>query len=50
MIAKVTNITINFLSNKKGFNVIVDVEYKGLKGNLSALIDESVYFNFLRQS
>lgn len=48
--ATVTDIEVNFLKgNKKGFNVIVNVEYKGLKGNLSALIDDSVYFNFMRQ-
>lgn len=48
--AQITGIKINFLKNRKGFNIIIDVEYKGEKGSLSALIDESVYFNFLRMS
>lgn len=47
--AKILDIQINFLNNKKGFNVIVDVEYKGKKDRLSTIIDEAVYFNFLRQ-
>lgn len=47
--ASITDIRINFLSNQKGFNVDIDVVYKGNKALLSAIIDESLYFQFLRQ-
>jgi len=48
--AKVTDIEVFFLSSGKGFGVNIHAEYQGEKASLSALIDESVYFNFLRAS
>jgi len=47
--ASITDIRINFLNNQKGFNVDVDVSYNGEKALLSATINESLYFQFLRQ-
>lgn len=47
--ASITNIQINFLNNKKGFNIDIEVSYNGEKALLSATISESLYFQFLRQ-
>ncbi len=47
--ATITDIKINFLNNQKGFNVDIEVNYNGKKALLSAIISESLYFQFLRQ-
>lgn len=48
--AKITAVDIAFLQNRKGFTVSIYVEYLGETDELSAIIDEAVYFNFLRVS
>lgn len=45
--AKVQDIDIKFLRSKKGFTVNVHVVYKGYRGNIKALIDDSTYLNVL---
>lgn len=45
----VKDITVKYLNNKKGFSVDVLVEFDGKVGNISATIDETVYYQFMRQ-
>jgi phage baseplate assembly protein W len=45
--AIIKDINVNFLSNMKGFNIAIDVEYEGAKGELEVVIDENAYFKFL---
>lgn len=45
--ARIEDIEIYFNPNKKGFSLDIKVDYKGEKSNLSAIIDENVYFNFM---
>lgn len=47
---KVLSIDVKYLPNKKGFTVNVHVEFEGIEGQISAKIDDSVYFNFMRQT
>jgi len=42
--AMVTNVTVEYLSNKKGFNVTVFVEYDGQRSQVTSLITESLMF------
>jgi len=44
--AIIKDITVNFLSNLKGFDIAIDVEYQGAKGELEVVIDENAYFKF----
>lgn len=44
--ASINDVQILFLTNKKGFNVAVDVSYKGETGQLEVIIDEDLYFQF----
>ncbi len=43
--ATISKIQISFLTNKKGFNVDIQVKYKGIKEKLQITIDESSFFN-----
>lgn len=43
--ARITDVKIEFLTNMKGFNVIVFVEYLRQNGQLSTTINESTFFN-----
>lgn len=45
--AKIENVDITFLRNRKGFNLNIIVNYKGKNTNLDVLIDENGYQNFL---
>lgn len=45
--AIVSNVVVTFLVGRKGFNVAIDVSYKGDQGELAVVIDENVYFKFL---
>jgi hypothetical protein len=45
--ARVENIDVKFLRNKKGFTVNVYIIYKGERGNIKATIDEATYLNVL---
>lgn len=47
---EILSIKIKYLNDRKGFNVDIEVSFGGLKGNITATIDENIYFNFLRQS
>jgi phage baseplate assembly protein W len=42
--ALVTNVTVEFFSNRKGFNVTIFVEYAGQRGQVTSLITESLVF------
>jgi phage baseplate assembly protein W len=42
--ATIKDVQINFLPNNKGFQVNIDVEYKGDTSNLQVVIDQSLYF------
>lgn len=44
--ALIKNVTINFLSNKKGFQVNIEVSYKGDQSQLQVVIDKNLYFKF----
>lgn len=46
--AKISNIDVKFLRDRKGFNVNITVNYQGETGELSATIDESTYLNMQR--
>ncbi len=46
--ARILDVSIQFLSNKKGFNVTVTAELDEEYGEITATIDESSYFDFLR--
>lgn len=48
--ARINDVSIEFLTNKKGFNVAVDVEYEGDTGQLEVVIDEDTYFQFFESS
>jgi phage baseplate assembly protein W len=44
--ASIRNVSINFLPNYKGFQVNIDVSYKGDSSQLQVVIDQNVYFKF----
>jgi len=44
--ALIKNVTINFLPNQKGFQVNIDVSYKGDQSQLQVVIDKNLYFKF----
>ena len=44
--ASIRNVTINFLANQKGFQVNIDVAYKGDQSQLQVVIDKNLYFKF----
>jgi len=46
----ILGVDVKYLPDRKGFSIDIFVEFEGLKGEISATIDDSVYFNFLRQS
>ena len=48
--AYITDIDIDFLTNKKGFSVSVYVSYDGNKNELSVVIDENLYLKFMENS
>lgn len=45
--AKITNIDITFLSNLKGFDVTLNVNYMGEESELSLTLDEVMFANFM---
>ena len=48
--AKILRVDVNFLNNRKGFTVTIDVNYKGETSQLGVTIDESLYFRFMEAS
>jgi len=48
--AQISNVKIEFLSNKKGFNIAIDVDYDGYTGQVEVMIDENTYFQFFESS
>jgi len=44
--ATITSVEVSFLSNRKGFNLAIQVDYQGDTGDLSVTVDESIYFKF----
>jgi len=42
--AIIENVEVNLLSNRKGFNISIDVKYEGKTGQLEVVIDEDAYF------
>lgn len=48
--AIINNVSVEFLSNGKGFSVAVDVKYEGETGQLEVLIDEDTYFRFFEST
>ena len=42
--ATIENVEVNLLSNRKGFNISIDVKYEGKTGQLEVVIDEDAYF------
>ena len=44
--ATIKNVSINFLPNRKGFQVNIDVSYKGSLSQLEMIVDQSTYFKF----
>jgi phage baseplate assembly protein W len=48
--ARINDINVEFLPNRKGFNVAVDVEYEGETGQIEVIVDEDSYFQFFESS
>jgi phage baseplate assembly protein W len=48
--ATITEISIDYLTNKKGFTVSVFASYQGQKGQLQVIVDENLYFRFMEVS
>jgi len=48
--ARITNIQVDYLTNKKGFVVSIDVEYEGETSQLGLTLDDSMYFKFMEIS
>jgi phage baseplate assembly protein W len=46
--ATIEKIDVSYYPNKKGFKINITAAYQGITDSLSASIDESTYFNFLR--
>lgn len=44
--ASITDVTVSFYPNKKGFSINIEVEYDGASGQLETVIDEDLYFEF----
>jgi len=44
--ATINDVKVEFLANKKGFNVAIDVEYEGETGQIEVIVDEDSYFRF----
>jgi phage baseplate assembly protein W len=44
--ATIKDVKISYLPNKKGFQVNIDVEYKGDSSHLQVVIDQNLYFRF----
>lgn len=44
--AAITDVTVEFKVNGKGFNIGIEVDYEGDTTQLNTTIDESLYFNF----
>jgi len=45
--ATVENIDVKFISDRKGFVINVLVDYDGEQGELSLMLDEALYLNFM---
>ena len=45
--ARITNVDISFLKNRKGFNIALNVDYMGDQSEIQITIDESSFFNFM---
>lgn len=45
--AKILNIEVSFLNNRKGFTISIEVDYKGDTSQLGVTIDESLFFKFM---
>lgn len=45
--AKIMQVNIQFLTNKKGFTLSLLVEYEGEQSELGLTIDDSLYFRFM---
>jgi phage baseplate assembly protein W len=48
--ASITNISVEYLSNRKGFTVSVTASYEGSTEQLQVIIDEDLYFKFMEVS
>ena len=47
---KILSVDISFLSDLKGFNVNLEIEFNGISGEFSATFDEDLYFKFMEVS
>jgi phage baseplate assembly protein W len=48
--ARITGIEVQYLTNKKGFTISIDVEYEGEKTQLGVTLDDAMYFKFMEIS
>lgn len=48
--ATITKVTIEYLTNQKGFSVSVEASYQGSTEQLQVIIDEDLYFRFMEVS
>lgn len=46
--ANIKNVSVEFLSNKKGFNISIDIEYNGDTTSFNTAILEENYFEFYK--
>ena len=44
--ASITGVEVKFLQNMKGFNLTIEVNYKGSTSELKTSLDEETYFKF----
>jgi len=48
--AEITGVDVTFLSNLKGFNITINVDYQGEQSELSLTMDEVMFSNFMESS
>jgi len=48
--ALITGVRVDYLSNRKGFTVSIDVKYEGTTEQLQVVIDQNTYFKFFEVS
>jgi phage baseplate assembly protein W len=48
--ARITGIEVQYLTNKKGFTVSINVDYEGERTQLGITLDDAMYFKFMETS
>lgn len=48
--AKISDVAVTFLPNRKGFNIAIDVEFENQTKQLEVVLDEDTYFQFFESA